>query len=124
MDDGHGQEEYIRQLLEAYRNTPGTTGTVRRADRMLAAQLLPTRPFREGDRKCTGAGRDAPPDAAGRCPATGHDSFAGLFPASDRGSAGVCASARITSNISGTSSHASGHAVDAPASPDARLRRG
>jgi hypothetical protein len=39
MDDGRGQEEYIRQVLEAYRKTPGTMGTVRRADRMLAAQL-------------------------------------------------------------------------------------
>ena len=39
MDDGHGQEEYIRQVLEAYRKTPATMGTVRRADRMLAAQL-------------------------------------------------------------------------------------
>jgi hypothetical protein len=33
------QEEYIRAVLEAYRKTPGTTGTVRRPDRMLAAQL-------------------------------------------------------------------------------------
>ena len=39
MDDGRGQEEYIRQVLEAYRKTPGTMGTMRRADRMLAAQL-------------------------------------------------------------------------------------
>ena len=39
MDDGHGQEEYIRQVLEAYRKTPGTMGTVRRPDRVLAAQL-------------------------------------------------------------------------------------
>jgi len=39
VDDGRGQEEYIRQVLEAYRKTPGTTGTVRRPDRMLAAQL-------------------------------------------------------------------------------------
>ena len=39
MNDGHGQEEYIRQVLEAYRKTPGTMGTVRRPDRMLAAQL-------------------------------------------------------------------------------------
>ncbi|HLB88991.1 MAG TPA: hypothetical protein VJK29_15155 [Terriglobales bacterium] len=39
MDDGRGQEEYIRQILEAYRKTPGTMGTVRRADRMLATQL-------------------------------------------------------------------------------------
>ena len=37
MDDG--QEGYIRQVLEAYRKTPGTMGTVRRPDRMLAAQL-------------------------------------------------------------------------------------
>lgn len=39
MDDSRGQEEYIRQVLEAYRKTPGTTGTIRRPDRMLAAQL-------------------------------------------------------------------------------------
>ena len=39
MDDGFSQEEFIRQVLEAYRKTPGTMGTVRRGDRMLAAQL-------------------------------------------------------------------------------------
>jgi hypothetical protein len=39
VDDGSGQEEYTRQVLEAYRKTPCTMGTVRRADRMLAAQL-------------------------------------------------------------------------------------
>ena len=39
MDEGRGQEEYIRQVLEAYRKTPGTIGTVRRPDRVLAAQL-------------------------------------------------------------------------------------
>ena len=39
MDDGGGQEQYIRQVVEAYRKTPGTMGTVRRPDRMLAAQL-------------------------------------------------------------------------------------
>jgi hypothetical protein len=39
MDNGSSQEEYIRQVLEAYRQTPGTMGTVRRADRLLAAQL-------------------------------------------------------------------------------------
>jgi hypothetical protein len=39
MDDDGGQEEYIRQVLEGYRKTPGTLGTVRRADRLLAAQL-------------------------------------------------------------------------------------
>jgi hypothetical protein len=37
MDDG--PEGYIRQVLEAYRKTPGTMGAVRRADRMLAMQL-------------------------------------------------------------------------------------
>jgi hypothetical protein len=39
MDHGLDQEEYIRQVLEAYRKTPGTMGTVRRADRTLAAHL-------------------------------------------------------------------------------------
>jgi hypothetical protein len=39
MDGSLGQEEYMRQVLEAYRKTPGTTGTVRRPDRVLATQL-------------------------------------------------------------------------------------
>jgi hypothetical protein len=39
VDDGCGKEEYIRQVLEAYRKTPGTMGITRRPDRMLAAQL-------------------------------------------------------------------------------------
>jgi len=39
VDDSRAQEKYIRQVLEAYRKTPGTMGTVRRADRMLAAEL-------------------------------------------------------------------------------------
>lgn len=39
LDNHLSQEEYVRQVLEAYRQTPGTMGTVRRADRMLAAQL-------------------------------------------------------------------------------------
>src|SRR6516162_622185 len=39
MDDHGGQEEHIRQVLEAYRQTPGTMGRVHRADRLLAAQL-------------------------------------------------------------------------------------
>lgn len=34
-----GQQDYVRQVLEAYRKTPGTTGTIRRPDRLLAAQL-------------------------------------------------------------------------------------
>src|SRR5450631_2050191 len=39
MEDSRGQEEYIRRVLEAYRKTPGTMGTIRRPDRVLAAQL-------------------------------------------------------------------------------------
>lgn len=31
--------DYVRHVLEAYRATPGTVGVVRRADRLLAAQL-------------------------------------------------------------------------------------
>jgi hypothetical protein len=33
------QYDYVRRLLDAYRTTPGTCGAVRRADRVLAAQL-------------------------------------------------------------------------------------
>lgn len=33
-----GREEYIQRVLSAYRQTPGTAGVVRRADRLLAAQ--------------------------------------------------------------------------------------
>jgi len=33
------REEYIDQVLSAYRQSPGTTGTIRRPDRLLAAQL-------------------------------------------------------------------------------------
>jgi hypothetical protein len=32
------REEYIRKVLSAYRQTPGTAGAIRRADRLLAAQ--------------------------------------------------------------------------------------
>ena len=31
--------DYVRRVLEAYRTTAGTCGTVRHADRLLAAQL-------------------------------------------------------------------------------------
>ena len=34
-----GREEYIQRVLSAYRQTPGTTETIRRPDRLLAAQL-------------------------------------------------------------------------------------
>jgi hypothetical protein len=39
MENDLSQAEYLRQVLEAYRKTPGTTGTVRGADRLLATQL-------------------------------------------------------------------------------------
>jgi hypothetical protein len=38
-EDSTTQEEYIQRVLTAYRSTPGTTGTVRRPDRLLAVQL-------------------------------------------------------------------------------------
>ena len=31
--------EYVRQVLDVYRSTPGTMGVVRRADRLFVAQL-------------------------------------------------------------------------------------
>ena len=34
-----GREDYVRKVLEAYRNTPGTCGNPRRPDRLLALQL-------------------------------------------------------------------------------------
>lgn len=33
------RESYVRELLDAYRVTPGTRGHIRRADRLLADQL-------------------------------------------------------------------------------------
>ena len=33
-----GREDYVRKVLEAYRNTPGTCGNLRRPDRMLAIE--------------------------------------------------------------------------------------
>jgi hypothetical protein len=39
MDDDRSQEEFIGRVLEAYRKTPGTMGTIRRPDRALALQL-------------------------------------------------------------------------------------
>ena len=33
------REAYVQQILSAYRRTPGTAGTIRRPDRLLAAQL-------------------------------------------------------------------------------------
>jgi hypothetical protein len=34
------KREYVRLVLETYRSTPGTTGVVRRADRLFATQLF------------------------------------------------------------------------------------
>jgi hypothetical protein len=39
VDDGLSEKEYVCRVLEAYRTTPGTTGAIRRPDRMLAADL-------------------------------------------------------------------------------------
>ena len=39
MDDGSRQKDYVQRVLKAYRKTPGTMGTVRRPDRLLAEQL-------------------------------------------------------------------------------------
>jgi hypothetical protein len=38
-DNSLGREEFIQKVLTAYRQTPGTTGTIRRPDRLVAAQL-------------------------------------------------------------------------------------
>jgi len=39
VDDDSLQKEFVQRVLEAYRKTPGTMGTVRRPDRLLAEQL-------------------------------------------------------------------------------------
>jgi hypothetical protein len=39
VHDGSLQKEFVHRVLEAYRKTPGTMGTVRRPDRLLAEQL-------------------------------------------------------------------------------------
>lgn len=39
MEDHLNQEEYVRRVLDAYLQTPGTTGTIRRPDRLIAIQL-------------------------------------------------------------------------------------
>jgi len=39
VEEPVSQEEYVRRVLEAYRQTPGTTGRVHQLDRQLAAQL-------------------------------------------------------------------------------------
>jgi hypothetical protein len=76
MDGGRGQEEYVRQVLDAYRKTPGTMGTIRRADRMLAVQL------HQRGVAVSIIENAFVLAAARRCLAIGHDSFACLFHAS------------------------------------------
>lgn len=39
VEEQVSREEYVRRVLEAYRQTPGTTGRVNQPDRLLAAQL-------------------------------------------------------------------------------------
>ncbi len=39
MERQSDKQDYIRNVLDAYRHTPGTTGLVRRNDRLLAAAL-------------------------------------------------------------------------------------
>jgi hypothetical protein len=39
VEEPAGQPEYVRRVLQAYRQTPGTTGRVHQPDRRLAAQL-------------------------------------------------------------------------------------
>ena len=39
MNHGLNQDEYVRRVLDASCKTPGTSGRVRRPDRVLAAQL-------------------------------------------------------------------------------------
>jgi hypothetical protein len=39
VEEPASREEYVRRVLEAYRQTPGTTGRVHPPDRRLAAQL-------------------------------------------------------------------------------------
>jgi len=38
-DDPIDQDDYIRRVLDTYRKTPGTMGTARRPDHLVAAQL-------------------------------------------------------------------------------------
>jgi hypothetical protein len=80
------QCEYVRRALEAYRLTPGTTGVVRRADRLFAAQLHDrgvTLQAVENALILAAARRSA---KAGRCAAAREDSITGLLLAGDRGS--------------------------------------
>src|ERR1035437_4778252 len=69
--------DYVRRLLEAYRATPGTSGAVHRADRLLAARL-----HERGVPGC-----DTANDTARRRGAAGNDPLTGVLFAGDRRSA-------------------------------------
>ena len=81
-----GREDYVRKVLEAYRNTPGTCGNLRRPDRMLAVQLYQRGVPLSQSRERTRAGRGSPLDPASRCSAADHRALSGLLPAGHRGS--------------------------------------
>lgn len=40
METNLTRQDYVRKVVDAYRRTPGTTGAVRRNDRLLAAELF------------------------------------------------------------------------------------
>jgi hypothetical protein len=86
MDDCASQEEVIRQVLEAYRKTPGTMGTVRRPDRVVDLQLYQR-----------GISVSVIENAfvLRRRAATEIESLYGLFPAGDRGSAWLARQPRL-----------------------------
>ena len=90
------QEQYIRRVLDAYRKTTGTTGTVRRSGRLLAAQLhqrgVPVVVIENA--LILAAGR--------RLPVARLDSFAGLLSSPDRGSAQPACFTPITSDLCAT----------------------
>ena len=84
MDGGYTREEYVRRVLDAYRVTPGTTGTVRRPDRMTATEL-----YRRGVPATVVENAFVLAATRRLCRPPGamplrHDPFARLFPAGDR----------------------------------------
>jgi hypothetical protein len=83
MDDGCSQEEYIRKILEAYRKTPGTAGTIRRPDRVLAAQLHQRGVSVSMIENAFVLAAARAPDASRRFSSVRHYSLAGVFPTRD-----------------------------------------
>ncbi len=83
MGSALSQEEYVRQVLESYRKTPGTTGTIRSADRLLAEHLYERGLSVRVIENALGVGCRTAADSAGRCAAARHGSLAGLLSAGD-----------------------------------------